>query len=78
QLIVMDSLYNNFTANDLKETDPTLIEINKNISMWMQNRIELINKQLSGIAESNNNSLRLLKTEGDSAYSRLQRLLSSK
>jgi len=79
QLIILDSLYNNFRATDnSRETNPTVIEINKNISMWMQNRIDFINKQLSGIAESNNNSLRLLETQGDSAYSRLQRLLSSK
>lgn len=76
-LIQMDSLYSEFAGYDIsKETNSLLLEITKTTLMWMQIRIELINKQLSSVSESDFRALQSIKKEGDSTYLKLQKLLN--
>ena len=87
-LYMMDSMYISYTRTEIyKETDPYLRQVNNTAALWMQNRLAFLSKSvdIQNTVNPNNtrdkkaslakNELTSLKKEGDSLYSKLQKLI---
>ena len=85
---MMDSMYISYTRTEIyKETDPYLRQVNNTAALWMQNRLAFLSKSvdIQNTVNPNNtrdkkaslakNELTSLKKEGDSLYSKLQKLI---
>ena len=74
----MDSLYNyQSRVNLIRKGDAAIIEINKTIESWMQNRIALINELINDKSGRESETARMIKEEGDRMYSKLLTLLNT-
>ena len=77
-LKTMDSLYNyQSRVNLIRKGDAAIIEINKTIESWMQNRIALINELINDKSGRESETARMIKEEGDRMYSKLLTLLNT-
>ena len=77
-LRTMDSLYNyQSRVNLIRKGDAAIIEINKTIESWMQNRIALINELINDKSGRESETARMIKEEGDRMYSKLLTLLNT-